>query len=210
MSARRVELEADAQARCRSGQAPCGELNEKRARLQLVDGGAVEGAAVALAEALLLEGAGVRRRHEHDALARGAAPSRPSRRAGRRPGRGAPASKGARRRPRGGRRAGRRRPRWCGACTCPAWARRRGPCSSPSTRTRTKPCAARASKTRSPSVLRSLTSGPSTRSAAAVRQGQDAVHDLLHASCARSRGRSWGSAGGRRARTAGAGGRRSR
>ena len=41
----------------------------ERARLQLVDGGAVEGAAVLLAVALLLEGAGVRGRHDHDALA---------------------------------------------------------------------------------------------------------------------------------------------
>ena len=52
-----------------AGQAPCGRVEGEGARLQLVDRGAVVRAAVALAEALLLEGAGVRGRHEHDALA---------------------------------------------------------------------------------------------------------------------------------------------
>ena len=52
-----------------AGQAPCGELKEKRAGLQLVDRGAVERAAVSLGVALLLERAGIRGRHDHDALA---------------------------------------------------------------------------------------------------------------------------------------------
>ena len=56
-----------------AGQAPCGELNEKRARLELVDREPVVRAAVLLAVALLLEvrrlAVARRRRDEHDALA---------------------------------------------------------------------------------------------------------------------------------------------
>ncbi len=52
---------------------------------------------------------------------------------------------------------------------------------SPSTRTRTKPCRRAASMIRSPSVLRSLISGPSTSSRVPFRQRQHLVDDLLDA-----------------------------
>ena len=52
--------------------------------------------------------------------------------------------------------------------------------SSPSTRTRTKPWRRAAANTRSPSVLRSLMSGPSTRMRLPSGSLPDAVGDLLH------------------------------
>ena len=61
------ELQANAQAGAR-GAGAVGGIEGERARLQFVDGGAVVGAAVLLAEALLIEAARIGRGHQHDPL----------------------------------------------------------------------------------------------------------------------------------------------
>ena len=62
-----VDLEPDAEAGA-IGAGPMRRVEAEAAGLELLDRGAVERAAVVLAEALLLEGAGVRRSHDDDAL----------------------------------------------------------------------------------------------------------------------------------------------
>ena len=160
------------------GAGAVGRVEREAARLELVDRRAVVRAAVALAVAALLEVGRLavprRRRDDHDALAqaeRGLDRSRP---AGRRPGGGlARAPPGARTTKRS-------------TTTSIVWrlylsrvgVSARSSCS-PSTRTRTKPCLRAASKTRSPSVLRSLTSGPEDEQPGPLRQAVDLVDDLL-------------------------------